>query len=84
MTTVTILTLLFGLLIALVAGVYCFKPEMVVRAISQPARRVPVLLQFALPIAPRDGRLTVRQVRGTGLGLFLLSAWFLLAGILSM
>jgi hypothetical protein len=84
MTTVTIVTLLFGLLIALVAGVYCFKPEMVVRAISEPARRVPVLLQFALPIAPRDGRLTVRQVRRTGMGLFLLSAWFLLAGILSV
>jgi hypothetical protein len=44
------------------------------------------LLHFALPIRPRDGRITARQVRNTGLGLLLLSAWFLLAafiGILS-
>ena len=84
MTIVTILTLLFGLLIALVAGVYCFKPEMVARAMNQPERRAPVWLQFALPIEPLDCRLTAGQVRRTGLGLFLLSAWFLLAGIASM
>jgi hypothetical protein len=41
----------------------------------------PMLLHFALPIRPREGRITVRQVRSTGLGLFMLSAWFLLVAI---
>jgi hypothetical protein len=42
------------------------------------------LLHFALPIRPRDGRITARQVRSTGLGLLLLSAWFLLAAFLGI
>jgi hypothetical protein len=41
------------------------------------------LLHFALPIRPRDGGITARQVRSTGLGLLLLSAWFLLAAFLA-
>ena len=41
------------------------------------------LLHFALPIRPRDGSITARQVRSTGLGLLLLSAWFLLAAFLA-
>jgi hypothetical protein len=76
----TILALLFGLFTAFLAAVYCFKPEMIVRQANDTARRRPMLLHFALPIR-REGRITVRQVRSTGLGLFLLSAWFLLVAI---
>jgi len=84
MAIAIVLTLLFGSLIAFVAAIYCFKPDMIVRQTSQTARRGPALLHFALPIRPSGGRLTVRQVRSTGLGLFLLSAWFLLVAIMSI
>jgi predicted lysophospholipase L1 biosynthesis ABC-type transport system permease subunit len=80
----TILALLFGLVTAFFAAVYCFMPDMIVRQINETARRTPKLLHFALPIQPREGRITVRQVRSTGLGLFLISAWFLLVAILSI
>jgi len=79
----TILALLFGLVTAFFATVYCFKPDMIVRQANQTTRRAPRLLHFALPIQ-REGRITVRQVRSTGLGLFLLSAWFLLVAIMSI
>jgi hypothetical protein len=82
MTAATFVTLLFGSLIAVVAAVYSFKPDMIVRQAA--IRRAPTLLHFALPIRPRGGRLTARQVRNTGFGLFLLSAWFLLVAITSM
>jgi hypothetical protein len=72
----TILATLFGLFTAFLAAVYCFKPEMIVRQANDTARRRPMLLHFALPIRPREGHITVRQVRSTGLGLFMLSAWF--------
>jgi len=78
-----LLTLLFGLVTAFLAAIYCFKPEMIVRQANQPARQTPMLLHFALPIR-RQGRITVRQVRNTGLGLFLLSAWFLLVAIMAV
>jgi len=84
MTIVTAATLLFGSLIALVAAIYCFKPDLIIRQANQTNRRAPVLLLFALPIRPRGGQLTIRQVRSTGLGLFLLSAWFLLVAIASL
>ena len=80
----TILALLFGLVTAFFAAVYCFKPGMIVRQANETARRPPKLLHFALPIQPCEGRITVRQVRRTGLGLFLLSAWFLLVAIMSI
>jgi predicted lysophospholipase L1 biosynthesis ABC-type transport system permease subunit len=79
----TILALQFGLVTAFFAAVYCFKPDMIVRQANQTARHTPRLLHFALPIQ-REGRITVRQVRSTGLGLFLLSAWFLLLAIMSI
>ena len=79
-----ILALLFGLMTAFFAAVYCFKPDMIVRQVNETAQRTPKLLHFALPIQPREGRITVRQVRSTGLGLFLLSAWFLLVAIMSI
>ena len=78
----TILALLFGLVTAFFAAVYCFKPDMIVRQVNEDAGRTPKLLHFALQ--PREGRITVRQVRSTGLGLFLISAWFLLVAILSI
>jgi hypothetical protein len=84
MAIVTIVTLLFGLLIGFFAAVYCLKPHMIVRHFSENARRTPRLLHFALPIRPREGCITVRQVRSTGLGLFLLSAWFLVVAIMSI
>jgi hypothetical protein len=80
----TILALLFGLVTAFFAAVYCFKPDMIVRQANETARRAPKLLHFALPIKPREGRITVRQVRRTGLGLLLLSAWFLLAAFMGI
>ena len=84
MTISTILALLFGLVTVFFAAVYCFKPDMIVRQATDTARRTPKLLHFALPIQPREGRIKVRQVRSTGLGLFLLSAWFLLLAIMSI
>jgi hypothetical protein len=80
----TIVTLIFGLLIAVPAAIYCFKPDMIVRQVNETAHRSPRLLHFALPIAPRQGRITARQVRSTGLGLFLLSAWFLIVAFLAI
>ncbi|HEY6070815.1 MAG TPA: hypothetical protein VIU85_05505 [Chthoniobacterales bacterium] len=82
MTIVTVLSFLFGSLIAVVGCVYCFKPTMIVRQINETGQ--PRLLHFALPIGRRHGVLTARQVRGTGLGLLLLAAWFLLVAITSM
>jgi len=79
-----ILTLIVGLLIAVPAAIYCFKPDTIVRQANETAHRTFRLLHFALPIAPRDGRITARQVRSTGLGLFLLSAWFLLLAFLAI
>jgi hypothetical protein len=84
MTIGSLLALLFGSFIALVATVYCAKPDMIVRQANQKARPAPVLLHFALPIQLRGGLLTAQQVRSTGLGLFLLGAWFLLVAITSM
>ena len=86
MVLASILLLLLGCIIAALGAVYCFNPDMIVRQAHHGAERTPRLLHFALPIRPRDGRITARQVRNTGLGLLLLSAWFLLAafiGILS-
>ena len=48
----TILALLFGLVTAFFAAVYCFKPDMIVRQANETARRAPKLLHFALPIQP--------------------------------
>ena len=84
MTISTILALLFGLVTAFFAAVYCFKPDMIVRQANDTAWRTPKLLHFALHIQPRGGRITGRQVRSTGLGLFLLSAWFLVLAIMSI
>jgi hypothetical protein len=80
----TILALLFGLVTAFFATIYCFKPDMIVRQVHENARGTPKLLHFALPIKPREGRITVPQVRSTGLGLFLICAWFLLVAIMSI
>jgi len=80
----TILSLILGLIIAVPAAIYCFNPGMIVRQANDTADRSPRLLHFALPIAPRQGRITARQVRSTGLGLFLLSAWFLLVAFLGI
>jgi hypothetical protein len=80
----TILALLFGLVTAFFAAVYCFTPDRIVRQVNENAGRRPKLLHFALPIQPREGRITVRQVRSTGLGLFLISTWFLLVAIMSI
>jgi hypothetical protein len=77
-----ILTFVLGSLIAVLAAVYCFKPDMIVRQVNETAGRTPRLLHFALPIRPRGGNITSRQVRSTGLGLFLLSAWFLLVALM--
>lgn len=82
MTIAIVLTLLFGSLTALLGSVYCFKPQMIVRQSYKIGS--PRLLHFALPIELRHGVLTARQVRATGLGLLLLSAWFLLVAITSM
>jgi hypothetical protein len=84
MVIATILALLFSLVTALFAAVYCFKPDMIVRQANETARRTPRLLHFALPIQPREARITARQVRSTGLGLFFLSAWFLVVAMMSI
>lgn len=77
MLLASILSLLLGCVTAALGAVYCFKPDMIVRQANDVAHCTPRLLHFALPIRPRDGRITARQVRSTGLGLLLLSAWFL-------
>jgi len=69
---------------AALGAVYCFNPDMIVRQASDMAHPTPRLLLFALPIRWRDGRITPRQVRSTGLGLLLLSAWFLLAAFMGI
>jgi hypothetical protein len=84
MTIATIATLIFGSLIAFIAAIYCFRADKIVRESSETARPASVLLHFALPIRPRGSRLTARQVRNTGLGLFLLSAWFLIVAITAL
>jgi len=84
MLLASIILLLLGCMIAALGAVYCFKPDLIVRQVSDTADRTPRLLHFALPIRPRDGRITARQVRNTGLGLLLLSAWFLLAGLIGL
>ena len=81
MLIASILLLLLGCVIAALGAVYCFKPDLIVRQVNDVGHRTPRLLHFALPVRPRDGRITARQVRNTGLGLFLLSAWFLLAAL---
>ncbi len=60
------------------------KPDMIVRQANDVTNRTPRLLHFALPIRPRDGRITAQQVRSTGLGLLLLSAWFLVAAFMGI
>ena len=84
MLLASILLLLLGCVMAALGAVYCFNPDMIVRQAHDVAHRTPRLLHFALPIRPRDGRITARQVRNTGLGLLLLSAWFLLAAFLAI
>ena len=81
----SILSLLLGCVTGMFGAVYYFNPDMIVHQASDVAHR-PRLLHFALPIRPRGGRITARQVRSTGLGMLLLSAWFLVLafmGILS-
>jgi len=84
MLLASILLLLLGCIMAVLGAVYCFNPDMIVRQAHDVEHRPPRLLHFALPIRPRDGRITAGQVRGTGLGLLLLSAWFLLAAFLGI
>jgi hypothetical protein len=84
MLLASILLLLLGCIVATLGAVYCFNPDMIVRQANDVAHRTPRLLHFALPIRPRDGRITARQVRNTGLGLLLLSAWFLVAAFIGI
>ena len=84
MLLASILLLLLGCTMVALGAVYCLNPDMIVRQANDMAHRTPRLLHFALPIRPRDGRITARQVRSTGLGLLLLSAWFLLAAFLAI
>ena len=84
MLLASILSLLLGCVMAVLGVVYCFRPDMIVRQSNDMAHPRPRLLHFALPIRPRDGRITVQQVRSTGFGLLLLSAWFLLAGFMGI
>jgi hypothetical protein len=84
MLVASIISLLLGCAMAALGTVYCFKPDMIVRQANDVTQRAPRLLHFALPIRPRDGRITARQVRSTGLGLLLLSAWFLLAAFMGI
>jgi predicted lysophospholipase L1 biosynthesis ABC-type transport system permease subunit len=77
-------SLLLGCVIAALGAVYCFKPDMIVRQANDVTNRTPRLLHFALPVRPRDGSITARQVRSSGLGLLLLSAWFLLAAFVGI
>jgi predicted lysophospholipase L1 biosynthesis ABC-type transport system permease subunit len=84
MVIAAILTLALGLVTAFLATVYCFKSDMIVRQVNQTEGRTRKLLHFALPIRWRESRITARQVRSTGLGLFLLSAFFLIVAITSI
>ena len=84
MLLASILLLLLGCVMAGLGAVYCFNPDMIVRQANDVAHRTPRLLHFALPIRSRDGRVTARQVRNTGLGLLLLSAWFLVAAFMGI
>ena len=84
MVIAAILTLALGSLTAFLATVYCFKPDMIVRQVTEAEGRTRKLLHFALPIRWREGRITARQVRSTGLGLFLLSAFFLIVALTSI
>jgi hypothetical protein len=84
MLLASILLLLLGCVMAALGAVYCFNPDMIVRQVHDVEHPTPRLLHFALPIRPRDGRITARQVRNTGLGLLLLSAWFLLAAFMGI
>jgi hypothetical protein len=84
MLLASILSLLLGCVIAALGAVYCFKPDMIVRQANDVTNRTPRLLHFALPVRPRDGSITARQVRSSGLGLLLLSAWFLLAAFVGI
>ena len=84
MVIAAILTLALGSLTAFLATVYCFKPDMIVRQVTEAEGRTRKLLDFALPIRWREGRITARQVRSTGLGLFLLSAFFLIVALTSI
>ena len=79
MVVAAILTLALGSVTAFLATVYCFKPDMIVRQVTEGRTRK--LLHFALPIRWREGRITAQQVRSTGIGLFLLSAFFLIVAI---
>jgi hypothetical protein len=76
MVIAAILTLALGSVTAFLATVYCFKPDMIVRQVNEPEGHTRKLLHFALPIRWREGRVTVRQIHSTGIGLFLLSAFF--------
>jgi hypothetical protein len=84
MLLASILLLLLGCTMAALGAVYCFNPDMIVRQANDMAHGTPRLLLFALPIRWRDGRITPRQVRSTGLGLLLLSGWFLLAAFMGI
>jgi hypothetical protein len=84
MLVASIISLLLGCVMAALGTVYCFKPDTIVRQANDVTQRTPRLLHFALPIRPRDGRITARQVRSTGLGLLLISAWFLLAAFMGI
>ena len=57
---------------------------MIVRQANEAEGRTPKLVLFALPIRWREGRITAKQVRSTGLSLFLLSAFFLTVAITSI
>src|SRR5215471_15412652 len=76
MVIAAILTLALGSVTAFLATVYCLKPDMIVRQVSEAEGHTRKLLHFALPIRWREGRVTAQQVRSTGIGLFLLSAFF--------
>jgi len=84
MLLASILLLLLGCVMAAFGAVYCFKPDLIVRQVNDVPDGTLRLLHFALPIRIRDGRITARQVRNTGLGLLLLSAWFLLAALMGI
>ena len=84
MVIAAILTLALGSVTAFLAIIYCFKPDMIVRQVNEAEGETRKLLHFALPIRWRGGRVTAQQVRSTGIGLFLLSAFFLIVGITSI
>lgn len=84
MLLASILLVLLGCIMAALGAIYCFNSDMIVRQANDEAYHKPRLLHFALPIRPSDGSITARQVRNTGLGLLLLSAWFLLAAFIGI